>query len=336
MANKNNNTMVIIAIIAIAVFAYGGSHGWFKGSFSTINNNEAAATPSPNNNFDEYQSYSVLLSFSPSPGCVGDVITGSIDSNIPNGVCSLFMKTGTDWQFLQNYNLNANGDVSDANEINTAGTALFRAICCDSSGNCKISNEVSLTINSCSNAASCTDTDGGIMYYVAGKVTTSLGSMYDTCQPNGMDLLEFYCDDLGNQASSGIGCPDGCTQSISGGYCNTPQNAPTCTDSDGGLDFTTAGNCQSSVQKLGFSDGCESSTIVKEYYCDTDFTCKYTTVGCHVGWMCIGGKCAQPRCADIINPTSQSSCDVGYCGNGDGCDFVPATLHSPAKCECVT
>ena len=67
------------------------------------------------------------------------------------------------------------------------------------------------------------------MYYVPGKVTTSLGNVYDTCQPNGMDLLEFYCDDFGMKASSGIGCINGCTQGVNGGYCNTDGNGPVST-----------------------------------------------------------------------------------------------------------
>jgi|GEM_PF-4879822 len=69
------------------------------------------------------------------------------------------------------------------------------------------------------NNPTCTDSDGGINYNVGGKVTTALGIMYDTCQPNQMDLLELYCDN-GIQKSSGIGCPNGCIDSANGDYCS--------------------------------------------------------------------------------------------------------------------
>lgn len=65
----------------------------------------------------------------------------------------------------------------------------------------------------------CIDSDGGKMFNTGGKVTTALGNMYDTCQPNGMDLLEFYCEN-DVQKSTGIGCPNGCIDSPSGDYCS--------------------------------------------------------------------------------------------------------------------
>ncbi len=71
------------------------------------------------------------------------------------------------------------------------------------------------------NTPTCTDTDGGKMFNIGGKVTTALGSMYDTCQPNGMDLLEFYCEGVPPvQKSTGIGCANGCIDSANGDYCS--------------------------------------------------------------------------------------------------------------------
>ena len=67
--------------------------------------------------------------------------------------------------------------------------------------------------------STCTDSDGGINYDVGGKVTTNLGVLYDTCQPNGMDLLEFYCEG-GIKKNSGIGCVNGCIDSPTGDYCS--------------------------------------------------------------------------------------------------------------------
>lgn len=66
----------------------------------------------------------------------------------------------------------------------------------------------------------CVDSDGGKIYNVGGNVRTSLGIMYDTCQPNGMDLLEMYCEN-GGQKSAGIGCPNGCIEGASGDYCSS-------------------------------------------------------------------------------------------------------------------
>lgn len=112
----------------------------------------------------------------------------------------------------------------------------------------------------------CTDSDGGKIFNIGGKVTTSLGNMYDTCQPNGMDLLEFYCEN-GVQKSAGIGCINGCVDSASGDYCSptkiwhsgdtvfsgTGTGSLIGTNNLGSIDLaeygiTTDGNCQLGAQ----------------------------------------------------------------------------------------
>jgi hypothetical protein len=150
MAKKNNiNTWLIIgAIILVLILA---NKGYFQGFSFSINpnseNSVTPVTPTPDK-VTEFVSYSNILSFSPNPACTGNSVTGSINSNIPNGVCTLFYM-GEGWTPYATFDLNANGDVSASRVIAVPGMVRFQATCCDASGNCKISNEVSLTINVC-------------------------------------------------------------------------------------------------------------------------------------------------------------------------------------------
>lgn len=164
---------------------------------------------------------------------------------------------------------------------------------------------------------------------------TSTGSYVDNVQVNsaGKAVFRVVCYTGSSYAISN-------SVTLSTNFCSEPPQppvVPSCTDSDGGQDnqYLVYGTCESSVTQTGMADSCVNG-LLWEYYCDTDFTCKKSVVTCENGWVCIGGKCAQPRCQDILFPTSQASCNPGYCNNGDGCDFVEATLHSPARCECVT
>jgi len=151
MAKKDNSIIwIILAIGLIGILWYGGQNGWFKGIFS-INMPETPFTPNPDHVPNEYVSYYVTLNLNPSNMCVGHSSTGTIDSNIPNGVCSIFSQLSGVWSLYRNVNLNANGNYSETQRVDTAGVANFRAVCCDASGNCKISSQVSLTVRVCDN-----------------------------------------------------------------------------------------------------------------------------------------------------------------------------------------
>jgi hypothetical protein len=183
--------------------------------------------------------------------------------------------------------------------MNTLGTFTFRAIC----GTCATS-PVTLTVNKINPASTCTETDGGIMYYIGGKVTTSLGSMYDSCQPNGMDLLEFYCDAFGMKSSSGIGCINGCQEDVNGDYCKTQPDFIICHDSDSSLvpfeeQLKVRGTCHDNTQSI--QDYCfEGGDHLIEYYCsptgspEAERTCDYVSYNCP--GMIPGSHCENGRC----------------------------------------
>lgn len=86
------------------------------------------------------------------------------------------------------------------------------------SSNSAANSQTSETSENSENSA-CTDSDGGKIFNIGGKVTTALGSFYDSCQPNQMDLLEYYCENSA-QKSIGIGCINGCIDSSNGDYCS--------------------------------------------------------------------------------------------------------------------
>lgn len=150
MKKRNlNPQMWIIAtliLIFIGVIWYGGTAGWFK---SIFNQAPAPYTPAPEKIIKEYLTYNVQLSVTPSQICVGDAVTGTITSNIYNGVCSIFINNGAGYVFFANVNLDRSGSFSQTETISVAGTALFQAVCCDSSGNCKLSSTSSLISRVC-------------------------------------------------------------------------------------------------------------------------------------------------------------------------------------------
>lgn len=150
---QKENLYWTLGLIFIIVFIYGGTHGWFQGITNFFPPKQA--TPSPGDTFTQDTRYTVTVSIIPSSICVGDRSIGSIDSNIPNGVCSIFYNPNSaGWIFYGNANLDNNGDFRTYSPVmTTSGSSIFAVICCDSSGNCKMSNQPSLNVRNC-------DTDG--------------------------------------------------------------------------------------------------------------------------------------------------------------------------------
>ncbi len=115
------------------------------------------------------------------------------------------------------------------------------------SGGSPVLNQ-SCTISTPTNT--CTDSDGGLNYWVKGKVNTSF---YYPNQTWGMAIIDDVCINstfLQEQACNAVDglhqpntylCPNGC----SNGACvntTTPVQNVTCTDSDGGLNYYVKGN----------------------------------------------------------------------------------------------
>ncbi len=314
---------VVLAVALIIIAIYGGTHGWFNIIFN-INNNVQI----PSNPEKQETSYWVSLGMNPSMICVGDTATGEIRSNMPNAYCRIFYNAGTGDNVLMDVQLDSNGHFSQSQAINSVGQVSFKAVCMLNE-KFRISNTVTLTSSMCSQAT-CSETDGGNKPFIGGITTTKLGSMHDTCQ-NSNTLLEFYCDNNA-QKSTTVNCQYGCKSDSNGDYCKSSYE---CSDSDGGKDYLTWGNCQDSYHQLGYTDNCNNN-VLTEYYCDSNNICQSESYNCPAGTICSNGKCisnGQMPCELIGRPSSQAMCNQGFCDSGT-CTFIPATLVAPARCGC--
>lgn len=231
MAKKGSNTLLIILVLG-GILIFGGTQGWFKSiTNSTVNNNQI---PNPSNVQNQFSSYQNGLWFSPTTICVGGSSTGNIDTNIPNGKCTIFINNNGVWNVMKSITLNANGGYSESQTVNVAGTATFNAVCCDSQQNCKISNQASLTVNDCSTpapsstppAGGCSDSDRfddsdlqpTIFGYCQSSVTTT--GIEDVCASL-TSVSEKYCGTDNTCKSQTISCLPG-WQCIEG-QCRIPR-----------------------------------------------------------------------------------------------------------------
>lgn len=144
--------IIMIIVIIILLLLLGGIVK-LPQSFSSVGSGGGV----PLNPSQEKCSYDVTLTLHPNPACVGDPITGTISSNIPNGVCAIAYNTDGTWKLYKTVKLNSNGYYSETQVINTPGTALFRAVCCDAQQNCRISNGIELTTQLCASPNRPTD-----------------------------------------------------------------------------------------------------------------------------------------------------------------------------------
>jgi len=160
MAKKDNNIWVYVIIAALFLFVVGGKQGWFQ-SVTNINNPGNTNPQIPLNPTTQLLTYNVEIAINPARVCVGDSPIGTIDSNIPNGVCTVFANTGSGYAFFLSAILDGSGKWSQSAPANTPGTAYLMAVCCDRQSNCRISNVVTLIVEMCSTPP---PADGGEVY----------------------------------------------------------------------------------------------------------------------------------------------------------------------------
>jgi hypothetical protein len=126
---------------------------------------------------------------------------------------------------------------------------------------------------------SCTDSDGGINYYVKGYVTGYFGKKEDVCFDNNY-LNEATCDSYGNYLSVGYTCPYGCAN----GACKT------CNDTDGGKNYYVKGEVYNGSSWL--NDYCFDANILDEGYCSPNIGFQIDWYNCPFG--CSDGACIMP------------------------------------------
>lgn len=145
----------------------------------------------------------------------------------------------------------------------------------------------------------CTETDGGKDFYHNGTTIGQIGFTIvekpDKCKSKSI-LIEWYCE--GDKVkSTSAKCDSGC----SNGACIIP--APSCTDSDNGIDEWTAGTTTDSSGT--YRDFCAGNSSLVEYSCQDDIAVNQT-VNC-------GYKCQNRAC--IVKPFSCTDSDNGKDAN---------------------
>lgn len=160
----------------------------------------------------------------------------------------------------------------------------------------------------------CTDSDGGIDYFVRGTVsyteqpTGIQKTATDVCTDSNRSVLEYSCRADGSLQGDTRACLQGCRD----GAC-LPEPEPTCTDSDGGIYPAIKG----SVTTVGLDgvthtehDECYyNNTRVQEKYCNPDNTIGTQIHSCDPydqGYICSDGACTTHA-----GPTSCTDSDGG-------------------------
>lgn len=228
MSKTDNRALIVLGIILIGAAIY---FGLGKVNISQIvqGGGSQPLTSSPNDVTDEYSSYNILLMLNPNPLCAGNEITGTITSNIPNGVCSIWFNRGLGWTLFSNVNLDSSGYYQQRGVINATGAANFRAVCCDDEGRCKMSNSAALNVIICNNPPTtkyyCCLAMGVNACYEGGCPPAGVEiNRYDTqaqCQANCVNAnndVTIYCDDI---------CQD---NGYDGGLPNPVTDSHDCTD----------------------------------------------------------------------------------------------------------
>ncbi len=140
----------------------------------------------------------------------------------------------------------------------------------------------------------CSDSDGGINYYVRGTVVSSSGNFTDYCTGTPQSstaniVVEYYCYNNSVKVIN-YTCPYGC----SNGACINQTNQ-TCYDSDNGLNFFKSGYCRDKYGRV-FYDSCYggANNTVVEYFCTEKITQFCGNLTASTG-QCIDGRCEYTR-----------------------------------------
>lgn len=143
MAKKEKGQTIIWVIISIVVI-------FLLFEFNKIDNDLGYVSTNKfnfeiNTNFSENQ---LSLSIYPSNPCLGNIITGTIASNMPNEKCYLQYKIGIlPWaNYGASFNLNNSGGYTESTTANNEGKITFRINC-----NGILSNEKIITVTDCGN-----------------------------------------------------------------------------------------------------------------------------------------------------------------------------------------
>jgi hypothetical protein len=153
-----------------------------------------------------------------------------------------------------------------------------------------------------SECISCTDSDGGLNYYVYGAITGidkdgEGNPPGDYCWADGNGVMEGYCKPNEYIDFISYACPNGCKD----GACVHPNKG--CTDSDGGLNYYTRGIINGpgkDRERNPPADYCwKDGTGVMEGYCTPEGYVDFSSYACSNG--CKNGACVINLLKGVLN-----------------------------------
>lgn len=175
--------------------------------------------------------------------------------------------------------------------------------------------------------------NGAYNYNVGNATTIFIDDSVCNCKAATQTCTPKTCSQLGKSCGT---WSDGCTGNVNCGNCqsgytcsdgiciNETNQTSTCTDSDGGKNYSIKGGCNNGTSKL--TDSCINSTHLKEYSC-SDNSCIFIKYKCPYGCsngVCVSQTCTPSKeCVDKVTVLSKnSSCGDKYtfcpygCSNG--------------------
>lgn len=149
-------------------------------------------------------------------------------------------------------------------------------------------------------------------YYIKGFVNSSInGVTYviseDSCTPNNVSVIEYFCNVSGLGQSKNYTCPTRCEN----GACT---GAEVCRDSDG-MNYSIQGSINYSIDgiNLTYYDYCspENERSLVEFFCSGNKS-NYSFYYCPVNYSCFEGRCNNTAVTrDVITPPPAPVCTDG-------------------------
>jgi len=285
---KKNYMNIFWAILALIIIA-----GGIYFIYEKVNQNNAGAiilssatpiatpTPTPETIIVQANNYNVGLYFSMTELCSGQSTQGHIDSNINNGMCTIYVKNAESWDIVGTLNLNPAGDFVETINFDNIGTFIYKTVCCDANQNCKMSGEANILVKDCQ------------------QQPVEQSGYYTCCESSGVaGCYEGACP-AGTTLNGGYEILSQCMNSCAASQPEIPQVGCYDTDWDMGYPdyWTNAGTCY--MNGVAHADVCDGN-MLREYNCEplnSPTQCGYTSVNCDAnipGSACVDGRCMVP------------------------------------------